>query len=565
MGLASAVWTQVLESSQNTLYLNDQWTVSKRMLATDLMGSDEFLLTRYPLAGNVLNLGAWHGFQEVKLRKIFDPTWIQFRFKLEKSSYLDFTYNEDGRQLSGLRLVGETAVPLAAEPAFSFEGNNEGAFVSKDPLLQENLSPQWHRATLLKTDSGILVKLDEARSIVIPRQRFRSGRIGFRGGAHSVFIKDLVVRDENGSVFKANFWNTQGWARNFLVHLALIFIFSAAISVIFPRKILFRVALVSLAVFCAGSIFFIFDYFYWSRLPFDTGMHPAPWSVIDQVNRPSSFLIERARYELLSHWSALMGGEPLTRRGLVTRGYPVGRLHRGPVICGPGLATVCHYFPEDDTNIDDRERPNFSCDSVSEKVCQPFEDRDPRIFHPKRGPGLMLVGSSQSVGAGADTLEHTFFVRLHRALNRELHGRLESLNISVSGATSLSLLKDYREKYLDYKPDLVVLNLSHNDSLESLREGVVGFLKLNRERGVRTVLIEEPNSHESITANSAKYAVMKSVGLEYGIPVLALNEFMDQSEVREAGIAWWDVVHMTTFGQGEAASWVAPRIIRFLQ
>src|SRR5262249_62313940 len=94
----AALITEIVLYSQNSLYLNDRWIVQKRMMKMGVMGADEFLLTRTPLAQNLLNLGSYFGYQEVIYRQPVTLSRIEFRFQVEDGSYLDLTYNQDGAE-----------------------------------------------------------------------------------------------------------------------------------------------------------------------------------------------------------------------------------------------------------------------------------------------------------------------------------------------------------------------------------------------------------------------------------------------------------------------------------
>jgi hypothetical protein len=56
------------------------------MMEMGLMGADEFLLRRTPLAQNVLNLGSYHDCQEVIYWQPVTLGQIEFRFQVEDGS-----------------------------------------------------------------------------------------------------------------------------------------------------------------------------------------------------------------------------------------------------------------------------------------------------------------------------------------------------------------------------------------------------------------------------------------------------------------------------------------------
>src|SRR5687768_10727517 len=82
--LCIAVFTEILLYSQNTLYLNEKWIVSKRKFPFYMMGADDYLLGRSPLSNNQLDLSQWAGFQEVLFHEEMLPKALRFDFKLDE-------------------------------------------------------------------------------------------------------------------------------------------------------------------------------------------------------------------------------------------------------------------------------------------------------------------------------------------------------------------------------------------------------------------------------------------------------------------------------------------------
>jgi lysophospholipase L1-like esterase len=175
-----------------------------------------------------------------------------------------------------------------------------------------------------------------------------------------------------------------------------------------------------------------------------------------------------------------------------------------------------------------------------------------------------LIGSSQSIGAGARDVDDTFFSRVHQLMSKDLAPiRLESLNASVSGATARTQLKDYRTHFIQFHPDLVAIDLGTNDSAEDFGEGLTGLLEENRRAGIKTVLVEEPNNPESgsTTRLQKNHATMERLAAEYKVPVYDLHNFLGRPDIRDSGFIWWDFTHLASYGQTVVARWLATRLL----
>jgi lysophospholipase L1-like esterase len=180
---------------------------------------------------------------------------------------------------------------------------------------------------------------------------------------------------------------------------------------------------------------------------------------------------------------------------------------------------------------------------------------------------VLFVGTSQTIGAGALTLEDTFFALVHRYLRDKIPGSiyLESINISVSGSHSPLLLKEYDENYLKFRPDIVVINLPNND--QGLEAAIDGFLKQKELYGIKTVLLEEANTSEKYDTDDllSNQEVLRRLAKRYNVPVYSLRNFLSQPTIAGSGALWWDDFHLTSYGQGVVGRWLAPKILAELQ
>jgi lysophospholipase L1-like esterase len=169
---------------------------------------------------------------------------------------------------------------------------------------------------------------------------------------------------------------------------------------------------------------------------------------------------------------------------------------------------------------------------------------------------LLVLGASQTWGAGAGTEEETWVRRLEATLNatkREWE-RIECVNGGVSGFLAGDVLEMLRKDLAGFGASAALVNLSSNDAdTARFRRDLTALARELANRRVPTVFTLEPNSPEGRPSDSdrgdlaAKHAIVRSVAAAHAIPVVDLQAHL--AERRDAGLVWWDFVHLTAFGQ----------------
>jgi lysophospholipase L1-like esterase len=160
---------------------------------------------------------------------------------------------------------------------------------------------------------------------------------------------------------------------------------------------------------------------------------------------------------------------------------------------------------------------------------------------------ILLVGSSQTWGAGARRREDTWASVLEREL--EAGGRnVVIVNAGISGARAEELLELYRRAWHRSDPDLVVIDLGHNDEGgPEFATALQGFVGECRWRSIPIVFVLEPNATEAPTRIGDRHEVMRGVAAGGRVPVVDMHAYLE--EQRETGHIWWDRVHLTSYGQ----------------
>ena len=527
--------TLVVLYSQNSLYLNNDWIVSKRMLQMGVWGADEYLLTRMPLARNVLNLGQYFGYQEVVLREILYPVEISFDFEIPERSYVDVTFNRNDDRFSGIRLS-----ELPDFPSMSFESTTEGEFLTVARIQHRAIAPGWHTLEIKADELRLVLSLDEGAEIIPIASQFLEGLIGFRSGLRGAKVDHVAIKTLDGSWVRPSFKNLKHWPLVFVLNFLFFASLGTAVSQLASRKSVsnekerlftwFTFALTATVCLC---LWYAFDFYYYSsRVHKRNGITRLLNG--EQTDVPN---FEELRYRTFSLVYGLSGGESVSRQGVADRGYPMDRVWRGPIFCGP-------------------------TDDKCMKVGDLREGSNSAPLY-----RVLFVGTSQTIGAGALTLEDTFFALVHRYLRDKIPGSiyLESINISVSGSHSPLLLKEYDENYLKFRPDIVVINLPNND--QGLEAAIDGFLKQNELYGIKTVLLEEANTSEKYDTDDllSNHEVLRRLAKRYDVPVYSLRNFLSQPTIAGSGALWWDDFHLTSYGQGVVGRWLAPKILAELQ
>lgn len=188
-------------SRRNTFVERPDWSVSKRALEMAVMGADSYCKGRQALAGNVLHLAAWHGYQEVMYGHKVNPLEVQFRFALEPNSYLlfifgrDWLYDAPGGAYRALRFSRSIRKPSACLTISA-----EGEFLEKKALAIPGLtSDDWNDCRIVFGPSELQLQINRSAVLTVPAGATGKQYLGFRGGERRCDVDDIVVRQQDGA------------------------------------------------------------------------------------------------------------------------------------------------------------------------------------------------------------------------------------------------------------------------------------------------------------------------------------------------------------------------------
>jgi lysophospholipase L1-like esterase len=171
----------------NTLHRNGRWESSKVGLEYGILGAVSFLTTRTALHRGHLDLGVWHGYQEVVYAESIVLERLELRFRLARPGYLVVLHEKRDDGFLGVRLSRSPGLPSAC-----LVGDAEGGFVGQMPLDAVGLDDDWHRVVISATSDRYRVELDGASIGTCGAPAGVPTRFGVRGSAaKKIYVDDV--------------------------------------------------------------------------------------------------------------------------------------------------------------------------------------------------------------------------------------------------------------------------------------------------------------------------------------------------------------------------------------
>jgi lysophospholipase L1-like esterase len=537
--------TQFIQYSRNILLTNGQWISSKPLMQMVVMGAPQFMKTRNALFRNQLHLGEWHGFNEVSLKELIEPAAIEYRFRLSPGAYLYFIFNRSESGHYGIRLSRN-----AKFPSMFYQADRVNKFVSRTvlDLAPSRLNDGWHNLVLSFGSGQVIANLDGAALGSMPVKSEGPQIIGLRGGFWPADVDSVRIMGKDGRTILDDSFSNR---RHYWTILAAVAVSSFVVIGLTAVPLLRRHSpnefklgvfrcLMGLGIaITVLSLLFAFDYFFWSSrylykeyLP--GGAHAYAVTVQIEALRQKLFLYPKGASafpsdkevrEAITRWD---GDKPIIFTDIVryTREHPIV-----PEFLGDGQV----------------------------RGLPPKSDRTIRVA---------FLGTSQTWGSGAERISETFVARCHGLLARALGDiSVETYNFSIRGPSSTELLGKYAESWRFSQPDLLVINLSNNDrGPDTLTANLRTLAHQTRAAGGRVVFLLEPNAAEVERRGlQEKHSAIQRLGQELRVPVWNLDKYLSSDPVYDSGMMWWDKVHLTSYGHGVVAEWLAPQMLAMIR
>ncbi len=470
LALTAGLLAWVIQQQSNTLHENGRWSSAKIGRSHGILGAVSFLTTRTALHRARLDLGTWHGYQELWTREDLPAEDLSLRFRFDEAGSFTVLLRRQDGTADGIRFSrnpGEVSQCLHVATT--------GQFLSRTPL-EAPVGSGWHRLRWNQAGDRRQVHLD-GRSLgdcgAVDSDR---RALGLRStGSKRILVDDIEMRGPNGQAFDEGFFNSRGLALVILGMALLVglidgFVLAATANARKRGEVSSAAMLLGVhgLLFLLAGVVFLAEWIYFGRL------HPNEPEFADYVNE--------IEYE-------------------------------GQIV--PRLAK---QFP-----------------------LRPAPDGVRRI---------VWLGSSQTWGSGAKRPENAWVALLAREWAKP--GRVELINTGIPAFKAHQIRELWESDWVKWDPEVAVINLANNDrDREQFDRELRRMIRFNRERGIRSVLIQEPNSEEarsdkSLSGLRERHEVIRRVGEEEDVPVLNLHQSLLAR--RDEGFLWWDRVHFTDFG-----------------
>jgi len=232
-------------------------------LEKGVMGAVAFSFGRQALAKGHLNLGAWHGFQEVFYKNKLQVKGVEFDFWLEPNSYLNIIFNKSDKHFSCVRL----SVNKHFKSAY-LRVSASGGFLEKVTIDTPTLRVrQWHNANLNFNDDTFSLLLDDKENVRFSEHILHEQRIGFRGGFHNVLIDKVIIYQHKSKRLYESFSNGKNSFRITAFFLVLVGLFNGLIFLLLrfaswvnSKNAGFYLAMLNIVLIFISALCFIYLY-----------------------------------------------------------------------------------------------------------------------------------------------------------------------------------------------------------------------------------------------------------------------------------------------------------------
>jgi lysophospholipase L1-like esterase len=539
--LLAFVVAAIVLYSNNVLLAHADWISGKRLIGNSIMGSYSAVRTRNLLHQNRLNLGVWHGFNEILLAEPELSSSLSFSVKLDEGAYIYAIFDKNARGYSGIRLSRNSNFVSALVFAEA-----SGEFTEKIEIPDLHLTRGWHRVTILLSNKVIELIIDGTTSWNLPADRSNAPHIvGFRSGRFPVAVDNVIIKNAVGTIIVDEAWeNNQNKWPIILTVLAMCAALFLGFNLYTKQLQLAAYSVITtvLVLLLTALCYFCTDYFYWSGIyPYkDT---PVWWHAKEN---PSYSTLESFRQKTLGaipSFSFKSYPERTSQQDLVSNflALPLVRNDEHLTL----QITMNHQHGRLFVSLPD----DFI--SVSDFMTQAAVQSSHRV---------LFLGTSQSWGSGANSIDERMAPQLQSMLWRHCDKKelFTIINASLRGSNSAELLQRYRDHLYAFQPEVVIVNLSNNDSNSTLFEdSLENILDIGKTIRAKTLLVMEPNSTETENPRLLQqHDLMARLGERAKVPVIDLHGYLSGDNAYDSGIMWWDTVHLTSYGQRKAAQFI---------
>ncbi|MDH5533483.1 MAG: SGNH/GDSL hydrolase family protein [Candidatus Pacebacteria bacterium] len=474
--------------NNNNLQNNGNWVVEKTNLEMGVMGSYNFFSNTQPLNRDHLNLGSWHGFQEIHTKNEYDFNRVEYDIRVSSSGYLiNYLMNNKGERI-GFKIKKNENECIKIDKG--------GKFIEREPVsLTLDEENKWVHISLNIKENNLSVNINgNIFSCNFENKSFE--KIGFKNGFSDVYLDNIEIFKDNKKLLSEDFSNTNHSVITFLKVLLCFILVNVSIFFIFKiliknkKRLLFL--LISLNLSALISIGLIFHYFNYKFL----GNYPNLSSTINNLKKQEQVWVNNE------------------------------------------VQTISDEIMEKNIN-DNRDKIMFIGSSQTWGAgASQYNKSFTKVF--EKLINEQNTNSDSTVSAEIDK----------RILGIEIKKDINVINTGISGTISSELLSEYKNQWINLNPKIVLINLSSNDftyqvNQNAYEKNIRKFIEINKKESIETVLIIEANSKEYEMDNYL-HDILKDISVEENILLIDMNKYLE--EIDSQGIIWWDFVHPTDYG-----------------
>jgi hypothetical protein len=532
ISLCSLFATKSLLYSQNSFFNSPHWYTHKQFFVSANHDSIQSLFSRSLLTRNTFSGTKNFGHQLIFSKARFLPKEISFKFKLGPKGYLDVIYNYDGDTFDAARLSRTEYLTSA-----SYKAKKSGEFIKREPFFFFIEDNAYHVVKLVEVEGAIKIFVDE-KEIFKTSNQFSENQIGFFTSLQDLDVSEVNIVDKNSNIHQLNFDNEldfkKFYFKNFIILFALIASAVTAYSLLFKSEWSTSALKFSSAIFASFLLWFIFDFFYYSKLPkeFDvlsfSFKEPAHSQFTD---------FEEMRFSLFKKWHQLLGGKEADLSELQSNG-----LFR-PIPLGIRFCQNSH------------------CDFFNLEESIPVK--------PTGVKRVFLVGSSFSANYGVTNFDDCFFDQMSKTISSKFKNKkFEFYNFSEPGSKVHSVAERLKQNIINFDADIIIFLflMDHQDP-----QAIAHMAEFIKSRNKQIFVVNPSNDAEDaysyfplINLNMRKHlplsernrlfegeaSIIDDMRFRGDIFFMNSNDVVRRPDFYNKGNIWWDSIHMTPFGQG---------------
>ncbi len=525
------------------LYLRPEWVSAKSLIPNGLITAQEFFLERQTLAHDQLNLSAWNGPNEVFWNIKKNWSELELKASLAPDAYLWIFIDQQPQHRFAFRLSRNKKFNSGF-----FELNAEREFLKKEYFDPEINDSGFQTISVSKANGSFVLAVN---GITMFKKKLAGSEpplISFRSSMHSVILDDVKIITDNGMIVE-NFSPHSTGAIIFLsLGFGLLILLCGVL--LFRRSPFaeFKIFSLQISIFLILLGYSFLDRQIWSSHYYYHGYTGA--SADDGAE--FKVALESARQHLFGGVFQLLRDErrglALTKKNYAYKFFIPENTNDMP----PRAKEI--YFSNGLEDNSDRIRRKLITRSGGVELLSTYSELTSRKDNSYK---IAFMGSSQTFGGGAQSFEKAFPSKIIAALN-SCGGAFTGLNFSAPGENSAQLLQTYKDILPFWKPDLLVVNLGHNDrDLTLFRTSLKNLLDLNAKLNIKTVFIKEPNTIE-LNSNPLleRHQILEELSQLHHLKIFDLNAYLASGPVYDSGLIWWDIVHLDQAGHNATAKWL---------